>query len=353
MQVLDQYLYNVLNISLPSSGIWPVMSFYGHKNEGSLTESSGKPESPPQEPKPEKKVEVETERSVPSVSEEATADEEKEVLKTEKDEQHPETAEKVDAMVSEHGKVESDSQTMLVEPPESTVQNLESSDSMDNQQQKETLDTGTCEETESGEAKSGPVEADKVKVGDNLPDELDSNVDTYESKSEEKIEESEDVVKTQAEEILEEDSPVKAEVSSIIQSEVGSEPSDLQSVRTEETESAHELPSPSVFSPDAASDTVSQPVSPENDAKIKSVEAYQQPNDSGIDNKEQHLSPEANVSVSADSVLELEKLKLEMKMMETALQGAARQAQVLNMQNYVIWGEICISDQPFLTYKNS
>jgi hypothetical protein len=37
----------------------------------------------------------------------------------------------------------------------------------------------------------------------------------------------------------------------------------------------------------------------------------------------------SNISDSIDSTLELEKVKTEMKMMETALQGAARQAQVL------------------------
>ncbi|KAL5757838.1 hypothetical protein ACOSP7_020449 [Xanthoceras sorbifolium] len=56
--------------------------------------------------------------------------------------------------------------------------------------------------------------------------------------------------------------------------------------------------------PNEPSETVSASASPENDAKVKAVEVDQQANDSA--------------------------LKIEMKMMETALQGAARQAQVLN-----------------------
>ncbi|XP_034706881.1 transmembrane emp24 domain-containing protein p24beta2-like [Vitis riparia] len=36
-----------------------------------------------------------------------------------------------------------------------------------------------------------------------------------------------------------------------------------------------------------------------------------------------------NVSDSVDSIVEVEKLKLEMKMLETALQGAVRQAQAI------------------------
>ncbi|KAL3631905.1 hypothetical protein CASFOL_024889 [Castilleja foliolosa] len=43
--------------------------------------------------------------------------------------------------------------------------------------------------------------------------------------------------------------------------------------------------------------------------------------------KEKHLSATRNSDVNVDTVTELEKMKKEMKMMETAIQGAARQAQ--------------------------
>lgn len=320
-------------MSLLHSGLWPVMSFMGHKSEGSSpTESSGKPQTPQQQSKPEEEVGVETERSVHSATGEVYADEQKASPKTEKDDEHPDTAENLDFVVSEHGKVDSESYIVPNDPSESAIQNIDSSEPVDNQQQKVTSDLGTSEETESGEAKSGPFEADQIEI-----DESDNVANAFQSKDEEKKEESNYEEKSQAEEMIETGSPVQAEVSSTIQAEVGTESSDSQSVSAEETERVRELLSSSASSPKAVSETVSAPVSPEHGEKDKAVEVDQQANDSGIVSEEQRLSSEANVSVSADSLCELEKLKREMKMMETALQGAARQAQVLNVHTFVIW----------------
>lgn len=314
--------------SSSNEGLWPVMSFMGHKSEGSSpTESSGKPESPQKQSKPEEEVGVETERSVHSATEEVYADEQKASLKTEKDDEHPDTAENLDFVVSENGKVDSESHIVSSDPSESTIQNIDSSEPVDNQQQKVTLVLGTSEETESREAKSGPFEADQVEISTSLRDESDNVADARQSKDEEKKEESNYEEKSQAEEMVETSSLVQAEVSSTILAEVGTESSDSQSVSAEETERARKLLSPSASSPNAVPEKVSAPVSPEHGEKDKAVEVDQQANDSGIVNEEQRLSSEANVSVSADSVYELEKLKREMKMMETALQGAARQAQ--------------------------
>ncbi|KAH9714305.1 Golgin candidate 5 [Citrus sinensis] len=309
--------------SSSNEGLWPVMSFMGHKSEGSSpTESSGKPQTPQQQSKPEEEVGVETERSVHSATGEVYADEQKASPKTEKDDEHPDTAENLDFVVSEHGKVDSESYIVPNDPSESAIQNIDSSEPVDNQQQKVTSDLGTSEETESGEAKSGPFEADQIEI-----DESDNVANAFQSKDEEKKEESNYEEKSQAEEMIETGSPVQAEVSSTIQAEVGTESSDSQSVSAEETERVRELLSSSASSPKAVSETVCAPVSPEHGEKDKAVEVDQQANDSGIVSEEQRLSSEANVSVSADSLCELEKLKREMKMMETALQGAARQAQ--------------------------
>lgn len=324
-------------MSLLHSGLWPVMSFMGHKSEGSSpTESSGKPQTPQQQSKPEEKVGVETERSVHSATGEVYADKQKASPKTEKDDEHPDTAENLDFVVSEHGKVDSESNIVPNDPSESAIQNIDSSEPVDNQQQKVTSDLGTSEETESGEAKSVPFEADQIEISSSLRDESDNVANACQSKDEGKKEESNYEEKSQAEEMIETGSPVQAEVSTTIQAEVGAESSDSQFVSAE-TERVRELLSPSVSSPTAASEIVSAPVSPEHGEKDKAVEVEQQANDSGIVSEEQRLSSEANVSVSADSVCELEKLKREMKMMETALQGAARQAQVLNVHNFVIW----------------
>ncbi|KAI9162313.1 hypothetical protein LWI28_026034 [Acer negundo] len=306
--------------SSEASGLWPsstdrkalfdpVMAFMGQKSEESDTESLEKPESLPDAPKDEEKGEVETERSLESATEQNVAKEEKESLKTETDEddKHPETA-------------ESESQMMPVEPPESTIQNVEASDSID--KQKEISDVRPSEDREFVEAESEPVEVDQVEIVP--PDESHNVVDTHEISGQEKKEESKDEEKAHAEEIAEK---IQAEILSIIQAEVGTEPADSHSVSSEVNEGARELFLPSALPPNEASETVSTPVSPENDAKVKAVEVDQQANDSAADNKEQGLSSEAIVSDSPASVHELEKLKIEMKMMETALQGAARQAQ--------------------------
>lgn len=66
----------------------------------------------------------------------------------------------------------------------------------------------------------------------------------------------------------------------------------------------------------------------ENESVSRPVGATQRGNDHETDVKEQRLSSGSNSSDVTDTLVELEKLKKEMKMMETALQGAARQAQV-------------------------
>ncbi|KAL5757875.1 hypothetical protein ACOSP7_020486 [Xanthoceras sorbifolium] len=318
-----------------ASGLWPsstdrkalfdpVMAFMGHKNEESDTESEEKPESLLQLAKAEEKGQVETESLPQSGAEQTTAKEEKEARKTEEDEdvEHPQTAERVDAVISDHGKAESESPTVPTEAHESTIKNVESSDSIDNLQHKEILDVSPSEDKESVEAKSKPGEVDRVETVP--PHESHNVVDTHESRGQEKKEESKDEEKIQAEEIVEK---IQAEILSIIQAEVNTEPAESDSVSAEVNEGAREIILSGALPPNEPSETVSASAAPENDAKVKAVEVDQQANDSATANKEQRLSSEANVSDSPDSVHKLEKLKIEMKMMETALQGAARQAQ--------------------------
>ncbi|KAL3366441.1 hypothetical protein AABB24_011227 [Solanum stoloniferum] len=71
---------------------------------------------------------------------------------------------------------------------------------------------------------------------------------------------------------------------------------------------------------------LSDTIMPENELVSRPVEATQRGNDHETGVKER-LSSGSNSSDVTNSVVELEKLKKEMKMMETALQGAARQAQ--------------------------
>ncbi|KAL3632975.1 hypothetical protein CASFOL_025959 [Castilleja foliolosa] len=74
------------------------------------------------------------------------------------------------------------------------------------------------------------------------------------------------------------------------------------------------------------SETVSDLATHEDDTIAEPIELKMHKSDD-INVKEKHISPTKNSDVVVDTVIELEKVKKEMKMMETALQGAARQAQ--------------------------
>lgn len=154
-------VYNVLNICVPASGLWPVMSFMGQKSDESTTKSPGKPESLEQPLRAEEKEGVETERLLHSSTEQTSTEEERDAPREVEDNEHTGTAETVDVVTSDRGKVEAESLTVPVGPPESTIQNIESSDSIDNLHQKETSGLGNSEDAESVEANSRPVLADQ------------------------------------------------------------------------------------------------------------------------------------------------------------------------------------------------
>uniref|UniRef100_A0A1J3HHZ5 Golgin candidate 5 n=1 Tax=Noccaea caerulescens TaxID=107243 RepID=A0A1J3HHZ5_NOCCA len=93
---------------------------------------------------------------------------------------------------------------------------------------------------------------------------------------------------------------------------------DLQrSLITEPHGPAYESSVPKRSSSDEISDGIVDFVSRELDSRLNASEL----------NESQRSSSATNASDSADAVLELEKIKKEMKMLENALQGAARQAQ--------------------------
>lgn len=346
---------------MPASGLWPsgtdrkalfdpVMALMGHKSEESTGESSpkaessehppaveepsGKPESPQHKSGVEEKEENEhgNDRSLHSASEQATTEEENEVPEVDKDAERPGMAEGTDNVISNPDQAESDSLPMPVILPEPTSQDGETLESVGNLQ--ENLEVGPSENSELVQAKSGAIEVDQVDSSTILTHEASNVVDMSESMDEQKTQvESTDKHMLQAEENTETVVPVQAEAS--IDSHAGgaTEPSGLHSVFTEETASTGESSndqSPRVLPSDEASARVSESVSPESHEIVKVVEVDQQANDNVTNIKEQELSSGTNVSDSLDTVLELEKVKKEMKMMETALQGAARQAQVFH-----------------------
>ncbi|KAG8481903.1 hypothetical protein CXB51_026697 [Gossypium anomalum] len=304
-----------------ASGLWsserkplfdPVLAFMGQKSEESAAESSGKLESSHAPPEVEEKEKAETDRSVHSHVI-TTVEDDKQADELEKDNEHLETVNREDTATLDPCKAESESgsETVSAEPSESVSMNVESSDSPDNEQQKESSDVVPSAVSDSKEAKLDTAEVSPVDVAEPVPAESSTAVDMHETNEQ----------KTQMNEILEKGSPIKSEESSDSQADAGNgpdepTPSSSNSVVVEETKSAQALLSPT------------EPVFLENDESAKTVEVDRQINDGEADAKEELcLSSAAAISDSADTIHELEKVKMELKMMESALQGAARQAQ--------------------------
>nr|XP_009611245.1 golgin candidate 5 isoform X2 [Nicotiana tomentosiformis] len=130
-------------------------------------------------------------------------------------------------------------------------------------------------------------------------------------------------------EVTEESPPVQSQDASSDRVESG-RPSVSDSVTASEDGSVEEHSNRSFLGDqhtDEGRKRVSESVMHENESVSRPVGATQRGNDYETDMKEQRLSSGSNSSDVTDTVVELEKLKKEMKMMETALQGAARQAQ--------------------------
>ncbi|XP_075666222.1 golgin candidate 5 [Castanea sativa] len=332
-----------------ASGLWPsgtdrkalfdpVMALMGHKSEEgtsehppAVEEPSGKPEAPQHKSEVEEKEEneLDNDRSLHSAAEQASTEEDNEVPEVDKDAERPEVVEGTDNVISNPDQAESDSLPMPVIQTEPSSQDGETLESVGNLQ--ENLEVGPFENSELVQAKSGAIEVDQVDSSTILTLKASNVVDMSESMDEQKTQvESTDKHMLQAEEDAETVVPVQAEAS--IDSHAGgtTEPSDLHSIFTEETASTGESSndqSPRVLPSDEVSVIVSESVSPKSHEIVKAVEVDQQANDNVTNIKEKELSSGTNVSDSLDTVLELKKVKKEMKMMETALQGAARQAQ--------------------------
>ncbi|XVE52075.1 hypothetical protein DITRI_Ditri02bG0091900 [Diplodiscus trichospermus] len=310
-----------------ASGLWssdrkalfdPVMAFMGQKSEEGAVESSGKLES---SAKPEENEEAESDRSAHS-PEKTTVEEDKEAVKLEKDNEHSEAVERVNTSILDPGKAESQSERVSAKPSERTFQNVVPSDSPDNEQQKESSEVVLSEDSDSKEAKLDTAEIDQVEDAEPVPTYSNDAVD---------IHETEDEQKRQTEEILEKGSSVKFEESRGNEAGSGGPdelgPSSSHSINVEETNSAQEFSLPTVLISHEDQGTMSESVL-QNDANTKRVEVDQPSNDSETGAKEeQHLISATTVSAPVVSLHELEKVKIEMKMMESALQGAARQAQ--------------------------
>jgi len=318
------------------------MSFMGNKSEDSTDESSGKTVSP------QKLSTVEEKESQNSDTQQTTSAEENQMLERKKDAEHPEIAEKKDDVISDTGKAELESEiqseTKAVEPPEPVVHDVKVPESVDDVQGKEISEEGCAENLDTLEVRSEASRVDEVEAPSILHDESHNvshtpdSTDEQEAQAEETVERSSTI---QAE-VSNEPQPealndVQAQASTDILAEASSDTragavldsSSSQPVSAEVSEMVHEFSLSDASPLDEASEIVSGSVSLADDVHNQTVGGDKRVNDGEIDIKDQHLSLRSNISDSIDSTLELEKVKTEMKMMETALQGAARQAQVL------------------------
>ncbi|XP_038717988.1 golgin candidate 5-like isoform X2 [Tripterygium wilfordii] len=297
-----------------SGGLWPVMSFMGHKSEEDTVEEKCEVLTV------EEKEGIETDASQNFATEQTAIQEEDEAPKAEKNDEHTETAEQMDHVILDVSKAGHESQSAQIELPETIPQNVETSNSDNEMQQEESFEVKPYESSKSIEVKSKAVEVDQVDGDNTGPDESHDTVN---------INEGTDEHKTQGKEIEEQSSPVEAEVTSDEQVEYGTEVAYQIPASADKIESAHELSFSTMVPSNDALETVSELISHEEAANSRALEVHQDAIDSetGIKDQEQCLSSATNASDSTNSLIELEKVKIEMKMMESALQGAARQAQ--------------------------
>ncbi|WVZ00637.1 hypothetical protein V8G54_026706 [Vigna mungo] len=322
----------------------PVMAFMGNKNEETAEEMSEKDESSHRDSETEKLPEVpesldhtpveegnkalETYNEVHVGDEEITDQEENKMLKKEEDGEHTESA--ADETIEQnldHGKEEHHSLEMPVELTESSVEKIESSDAIDHSQEKEITNEGGFESPVS-------MQLTPLSPADNVDEAVtsesgesqgisDGNANSQAETQEESKEE-----RVQADESVKRVSSAPHEASSEGEKRDDTDTSVLQSVASDEASnsdqsSIEQLPS---GTPNESSKVVNVEFLPENETTAKEHESDHFANDVETDMQGHHIRSERTLSDSG-AMIELERVKREMKMMEAALQGAARQAQ--------------------------
>ncbi|KAK1358316.1 Golgin candidate 5 [Heracleum sosnowskyi] len=298
--------------------------------EGSKSEESKKePEQYAESPKPQsttdEKEEIETDSSAVPASEQTSTTKEvdEEVIKSyihpdQEEGTHTTTSEETEINASDSGNAEADvdSQLAPVGMSEANAENLEESDSS-NRLQKEGSETVSFENSESEEAKpSSSVDGAESAISDSH--EMNNIIYQAEVAEEHKTQE-EDVENVYP--VKDEETPVGTPAGSRLERQ-GSDPPASNESKSAEDISNSPLPhaQPSVD----PSEKVPEIISHEHDESSRTFESNQHGDD-----HESKKGPSSG-SDSTDAQVfraELEKVKKDMQMMETALQGAARQAQ--------------------------
>lgn len=297
-----------------ASSMWPpVMSFMGNTSDEKLDslEDSASSENPPQSEEEEKEEgsgKVATEQAVSVEANKETN------VSTEADQAEvPEVTETV-ALDPKDG--EPESQMALEDSSGHSVQRPGDTSSLEPDEKQE-LAAASTESPKSEDAGSEAEEAmpeedagtNEVSLGNNEAVSSPVIADTDETNNDQE---------SQSENLEKRTSSVNVEVSPDTDNINRVEPSDAQlSLITESAGSANESSVLKRSPSDEISERVVDFVSRELDSRLDGSEL--------IDS--QRSSSATNASDSADVIMELEKTKKEMKMLENALQGAARQAQ--------------------------
>lgn len=309
----------------------PVMSFMGQRGGDNTVEPLGKPESSILSSSMVDEEVAKHDSLTKSGVEQTTHAEMREERKDDvidpltAEERLTSSGEQNEMPAAETSEIATDSSPLPVQVSEINAENVEQKDSSNLLQK------------ESSEKSSGENLEEPLKEGSEGSSEISDSVEPNSVKSVDQVASAALVLDGldnigAAEESTEDQRTVEGEVTGevfpfqapdVITDNSGNvEPSVSDSVTTNATENAEESFErnfPVVHHTQELADMVSEPKS------TKAVEMTQKVDDE-IDVKEQRFSSVNNSSSIADSA-ELEKVKKEMKMMETALQGAARQAQ--------------------------
>lgn len=308
----------------------PVMAFMGHRGEENVDESEDI-ESPQDEASGERKDDLpvisestqgpsvveekkdgEADTEVRSAAEPVPVEEEEGEVQEQKDHVASEAVNEVITMTEDLGEVKTDAQ----EPSASPESTIDDTGIMESNKQLDEEGKAEGESSENSASTESKLQADQVNQLH-----ID-NVITREASDAVEAQESEQELPADG------GTPKQEEVSS--DSQAGNLIEHLQTegaISMAESESPTESVNNSLSEESSAiREIVSSKAIEERDSNIGSIEESK-PFKEDEDAKVDIPIPVNNVSYSSDTVRELEKVKREMKMMEAALQGAARQAQ--------------------------
>lgn len=248
-------------------------------------------------------------------------------VKRQKDHTPSKVVDEVVTMTEDSGELKSDAEEPTA-PPESMIQDADAGvvEPIKQLDEEGKAEEGSAELSESAESN---LQVDQVilqHIDNAIKEEARNAVETQESMQELTVDRS-----TPKQEEVSSDSPAVNLIEHLETVGAITAESDYHTDSVNNSLSA-ELPS------SAVPEIVSGQATEESNSNIVTILQESEPStEDKVDAKDFKPSPVTNVSDSADAVLEVEKVKREMKMMETALQGAARQAQVCFVFSLFVW----------------